>query len=53
MYVYIIRSKKIGRLYIGTAKNVSVRLQQHNRGENESTKAYRPWELVRKEEYLN
>lgn len=53
MNVYILRSKKNGRIYIGVAKDVSNRLQQHNRGENISTKAHRPWILIRVEEYSN
>jgi putative endonuclease len=53
MYVYILRSKKNSRFYTGLAKNVNLRLQQHNRGENKATKGYRPWILVRVEEYKN
>ncbi|MFC1703720.1 GIY-YIG nuclease family protein [Candidatus Omnitrophota bacterium] len=51
MYVYILESKKCNRLYIGFTEDVATRLKQHNRGENRSTKAYRPWKLVRVEEY--
>ncbi|MDP2939537.1 MAG: GIY-YIG nuclease family protein [Candidatus Omnitrophota bacterium] len=53
MYVYVIQSKKNNRFYVGLTENVKLRFQQHNRGENRSTKAYRPWELVIKEEYTN
>lgn len=51
MYVYILQSKKNNRFYVGTAANIEERLVQHNRGENESTKAYGPWEIVKFEEY--
>ena len=51
MYVYILKSKKNDRVYIGSTENVNVRLEQHNRGDNKSTRAYRPWVLVRKEVY--
>jgi len=51
MYVYIIQSKKNGRVYIGSTEDINLRLQQHNRGENKSTKAFKPWALVKKEEY--
>ena len=51
MYVYILRSKKCNRFYVGSAEDVELRLRQHNRGENKSSKAYRPWVLARKEEY--
>lgn len=51
MYVYILRSKKQKRFYIGSTQDVNLRLQQHNRGENRTTKAYRPWILAKAEEY--
>jgi putative endonuclease len=51
MYVYIIRSSKDGSFYVGTSKNVTERIKQHNRRENLSTKSKIPWELVRLEEY--
>jgi len=33
------------------SQNVQKRLSQHNRGENKSTKAYRPWELLLVKEF--
>ena len=51
MYIYILRSKKNNRLYVGSTEDVRLRLQQHNKGENKSTKAYRPWELAKVEEF--
>ncbi|MBI5872967.1 MAG: GIY-YIG nuclease family protein [Candidatus Omnitrophica bacterium] len=53
MNVYILCSKSNNRFYVGLTEDVAVRLRQHNRGENRSTKAYRPWALVRVEEYPN
>lgn len=53
MFVYIIKSNKNNRFYIGSAENVALRLEQHNKGENKSTKAYRPWSLAKVEEYSN
>ena len=52
-YVYILRSKQNGRYYIGYSKDVEDRLARHNAGHTQSTKPYRPWELVYTEEYLN
>jgi putative endonuclease len=48
-YVYILRSRPRGTLYVGTAKDVEKRLRQHNAGYSKSTKAFRPFELVHAE----
>src|SRR3989344_2275714 len=50
-YIYIIRSLKNNRYYIGSCKNVQARLEQHNRGESMSTKPYRPWLFVYSENF--
>lgn len=46
--VYLLRSiSKPTKSYVGyTIKTVQKRLQEHNDGQNQSTKAYRPWQLV-------
>ena len=44
-FVYVIKSQKDGRLYVGMSKNVANRLKEHNAGEVFSTKGFRPWEL--------
>ncbi|MBU0648674.1 GIY-YIG nuclease family protein [Patescibacteria group bacterium] len=49
--VYIIRSKKTGRYYIGSAEDENIRLKKHNAGRVRSTKPCRPWEIIRVEEY--
>jgi len=51
MYVYIIKSKKNNRLYIGSTDDIALRLRQHNMGNVKSTKAYMPWELIKCEEH--
>lgn len=48
--VYVIRSLKDGRLYVGMSENVASRLKQHNKGLTTSTRSYKPWELVYIEE---
>ena len=48
-YVYILRSLPSGTLYVGTARNVEKRLRDHNAGRTKSTRAYRPFKLVRVE----
>lgn len=50
-YVYVLKSKKNGSLYIGITTNVVKRIKEHNAGENISTKRYLPWVCVYLEGY--
>jgi putative endonuclease len=50
-YVYVIRSEKDGRFYVGMCTDLERRLREHNAGKTFSTKGYRPWALVFVEEY--
>lgn len=52
-YVYILQSQVKDRLYIGMTTNLKRRVSEHNAGQNVSTKACRPWELIFYEAYLN
>lgn len=45
IYVYVMRSEKDQRFYVGMTSDVSRRLKEHNSGKTRSTKAYRPWVL--------
>jgi len=45
-FVYVLYSKVFDRIYIGMTQNISNRLQEHNSGQNTSTKAFVPWEMV-------
>ena len=45
-FVYILRSLKDGKLYIGATNNVSRRLIEHNKGKSKSTKARKPFILI-------
>ena len=48
-YVYaIINTDK--RIYVGISKDVNFRLQEHNSGRTKSTKGYKPWRLLYKED---
>ncbi|WP_055413682.1 GIY-YIG nuclease family protein [Nonlabens sp. YIK11] len=49
--VYVIESELDGRWYKGVSKNFDSRLAQHNSGKTASTRPYRPWVLVHKEEF--
>ncbi len=48
-FVYIIKSEKTGRRYIGSTRDVINRLEEHNSGKTRSTRAGRPWLLIYKE----
>jgi len=52
-YVYILRSKKDGKIYAGYTKDLIKRLELHNKGEITATKYRRPLELVYYEGYRN
>ena len=50
-YVYVIRSERDGRFYVGMCTDLERRLREHNAGKTFSTKGYLPWTLVFVEEY--
>ncbi|AFH49900.1 Putative URI domain endonuclease [Ignavibacterium album JCM 16511] len=45
-YTYIIESLSDQSWYIGHTNNIERRLEEHNSGENKSTRAKRPWKLI-------
>ncbi|MEK7611315.1 MAG: GIY-YIG nuclease family protein [Patescibacteria group bacterium] len=49
--VYVLKSTKDNKLYIGCSKDVLKRLLEHNSGKNKSTRYRRPFNLVFKEDY--
>lgn len=51
MKVYVLRSEKDGRYYVGMSSDIEKRLIAHNSGRTRSTKGYRPWVLLHLEEY--
>lgn len=50
-YVYILRSKKDYKLYIGYSSNLKERFKKHNKGKVQATKYRRPLELIYYEAY--
>ncbi len=50
-YVYLLKSMKSGRLYIGCTANLEKRLYQHNEGKSAATKSEAPFELIYFEGY--
>ncbi len=51
--VYIIKSSKDNKRYIGCTKNILRRLDEHNNGLVKSTRSRRPLELIYNEEFEN
>ena len=49
--MYIIQSEEDGWVYTGHTKDVSKRLQEHNRGKMGATRHRRPFKLVYAEEF--
>lgn len=52
-YVYVLLSKKDGKLYVGSSPNLKSRLEKHHNGFVMSTRNRRPLRLVYYECYLN
>lgn len=52
-YLYILRSFKDNKLYIGATVNIQKRINQHNNGQSKSTKYRRPLFLIYSEQYMS
>lgn len=52
-YVYVLKSYKDDRLYIGYTNNLKRRLSQHAKGEVISTKNRRPFKLIHYEYFID
>jgi putative endonuclease len=52
-YVYILHNPLKKFIYIGYSEDLKQRFASHNNGENKSTKAYIPLELIHYEAYRN
>jgi putative endonuclease len=51
--VYAIKSVVAEYIYVGMTNNLKRRLHEHNAGQNQSTKAYRPFSIIFVEEFEN
>lgn len=49
--VYILKSFKNNKHYIGHSENLEKRLSEHNRGDVRSTKNGKPWSIIYIENY--
>ena len=45
-YVYILRSSKDNKLYVGSTRNLKKRINAHNSGKVRSTKSREPFKLI-------
>lgn len=52
-YVYVLRSQKDNKNYVGYTKNLKLRFELHNKGLVASTKDRRPLDLIYYEACLN
>jgi putative endonuclease len=50
-FVYVLKSLRDGKRYVGLTRNLEQRVKQHNRGQEFSTKGRRPFVLVYHEEF--
>ena len=50
-YVYVLKSEKTDKLYIGFTKDITMRIKQHNLQESRATKAFTPYNLIYFEGY--
>jgi len=51
-FLYLLKSDNHCRTYVGISADVEKRLSEHNRGKVRSTKAYYPYSLIYKEDFL-
>ena len=51
MYVYILKSDKVEKFYVGISQNPELRLKYHNSVEKGFTSRYRPWQIVWTKKY--
>ena len=49
--VYILKSLKDPRYYVGHCEDLDIRLERHNKGYVKSTKPFRPWQVIYTEEF--
>jgi len=52
-FVYVLRSRKDNKFYVGYSHNPKERLAYHNQGMVEATKYRRPFEIIYLEGYIN
>ena len=53
VYVYVLKSLKNAKHYIGYTNNIERRLEDHNRGKNRSLRNKGPFEIIYREPFQN
>ena len=52
--VYVLFSRKFGKIYVGFTSNLAERLKAHNELDTKGwTRSYRPWEVIHQELFEN
>ena len=51
IFVYALSSVVKNYIYVGMTNDLGRRISEHNKGANRSTKAYKPFILIHKEEF--
>lgn len=52
-YIYILQSQKNSSFYIGYTSDLIKRFKEHNAGESQATKPFRPFRLIFYEAFRN
>ena len=52
-HVYVLRSEKTGRRYVGSSQDIEKRMRQHNSGQSLATRHGVPWKLIHCEKFTN
>jgi putative endonuclease len=50
-HVYVLRSERTGRRYVGSCEDFEDRFRRHNAGESKASKYGAPWILLHKESF--
>ncbi|MBI5004793.1 MAG: GIY-YIG nuclease family protein [Candidatus Lloydbacteria bacterium] len=50
-YVYILKSEKFPKTYVGSTTDLERRLKEHNSGKHNYTSKFLPWIIIHSEEY--
>lgn len=51
-YVYILKSNKSGKFYVGCTDDLNRRLKEHNSGKSRYTRNKGPWSVEYREEFV-
>ena len=52
-HLYVLRSSKTGRRYVGPCENIDERFRRHNLGHSKATRHGVPWTLVHSEKFCS